>query len=569
MIRSKLLVVILTLFVALLVLAACGGRGAGEEEAPAESMVSGGSTVNEETSTDEAAVTEERAAAEVAAAAATSMSAPAGNEVKPPQTAEPCQEGSCPFAGQTVSVLVPAGGVDGPISGPLHEIRDEFEAATGASLEIVEVPFAEHFPRLMTDLATGSGRYDASIGAAWWLGDLVEGEFILSYDEWYGDDRFPEWDVEDVDVGPRGLLSYDEQKYMVANDIDGQIMYYRRDLFGDANHQTAFEEAYGYPLEVPHTWNQFRDIAEYFDGQDLNGDGEPDDGLAMHVKAGSQALFQFMSLSAPYVIGPENPTIYWFDPEDMTPLLDSPGHVRALETLVGLTEFGPEAMMGWSFEESWDHFLQGRAALTFTWGDLGGLAQAEDSQIKGIMGAAPVPGTDEYYNVAAGEWVETDQPNVVGNTAGGLWSGVISRFSDAPEATYFLLALMSTKEKSLVYAARGWDGVDIGRFSHYLPPTGTADIDDYLAAGWDEQDIFDYTQAYADNFGASNQFPYLRIPGTNEYWTALDRHLSSAMTGQSTPEDALANIVVDFDTITDRLGREAQLQSYRNSLELD
>ena len=487
-------------------------------------------------------------------------------ELVPPVVATPCAPGECLFEGQTVTVIVNTAGPKGPISGPFYEVRDEFEKATGATLEIVEVPFAEHFPKLMTDLTTGTGQYDTSIAGAWWLGDLVEGDFIVPYDEWYGDPRFPQWDIEDVLPGPRALLMYGGKKYMVANDHDGQVMYYRRDLLEDPEHQAAFKAEYGYDLDVPQTWDQFRDVAEYFNGKDLNGDGTPDSGLTLHLKVGGQGMFHFMSFSAPFVIGPDNPNLYWFDPETMEPLLDSPGHVKAMETLVDLIQFGPEAMLGWSLGESWDHFLRGEAALTFTWGDLGALAQQEGSQVKGKTGAAPIPGTTEYYNINTGEWVKTDGPNMVGNTTGGSWAGVISKFSDAPEATYYLLALMATKEKSLIYAARGWDGVDPGRYSHFLPPDGTADINDYLAAGWDEADIRDYTKAYYENFNAPLQLPYLRIPGTFEYWTALDIHLSEAATGQLTPEEALKATVEDFNAITDRLGREAQLKSYRTSL---
>jgi len=292
---------------------------------------------------------------------------------------------------------------------------------------------------------------------------------------------------------------------------------------------------YGYDLKVPDTWQEFRDAAEYFDGKDLNGDGTPDDGLTMHLKVGGQGMFHFMSFAAPFVIGPDNQNLFWFDPETMKPLMDSPGHQKAMETLVDLIQFGPEAMMGWSLGEAWDHFLRGEAALTFTWGDLGALAQQEGSAVKGKTGSAPMPGTTEYYDINSGEWKTVDGVNKVGNTTGGSWSGVISKFSDAPECTYYLLALMATKEKSIVYAYRGWDGVDPGRISHYLPPNGTNSIDGYVAAGWDALDAEQYTNAYFGNFGAEQQFPYLRIPGTFEYWTALDIHLSEAATGQKTP----------------------------------
>ncbi len=186
--------------------------------------------------------------------------------------------------------------------------------------------------------------------------------------------------------------------------------------------------------------------------------------------------------------------------------------------------------------------------------------------VTGKTGSAPMPGTSEYFNIAANEWVKTDAPNLVGNTTGGSWSGVISKFSDAPECTYFLLALMSTKEKSSVYAARGWDGVDPGRFSHYLPPDGTADINTYLAAGWDEQDIKDYTKAYFENFQRPAAVP---VSAHSRHFRVLDGVGHSPIgscTGQMTAEEALQATVADFNSITDRLGREAQMKAYKASL---
>lgn len=485
----------------------------------------------------------------------------AGNVI-PPVVATPCVPEKCLFTGQTVTVIVS----QSPVSGPLYEVKPEFEAATGARLEIIEKPLDEHFAYLISDLTTGAGKYDASIAGAWWLGDLVSQDFILPYDDFYTDARFPRWDIADVQPGPRALLEYDGRKYMVAYDHDGQVMYYRRDLLVNREHRARFAARYGYPLAVPQTWSQFRDVAEYFDRQDLNGDGLADDGLTMHLKVGGQGMFHFLSFSAPFVIGPHNPRLYWFNPQTMTPLLDSPGHVKALETMVDLVQFGPKEMLHWDLGQSWDYFLRGQAALTFTFGDLGALAQQEGSAVKGKIGTAHLPGTDQYYNIQTGQWEKTDKTNWVGNATGGSWAGVISKFSDAPEATYYLLALLATKEKSLTYAARGWDGVDPGRFSHYLPPVGTANLNDYLAAGWEAEDVELYTRAYYDNFNNPLQIPYLRIPGTFSYLTALDIHLFEAAQGQLTPQEALKETSLDFEELTNRLGRENQLQVYRASL---
>ena len=486
-------------------------------------------------------------------------------ELIPPRVALPCVPARCPFAGQRVTVLV----TDSmPIGAPVIELKAEYEAATGATLEIVRRSIGELFTTLTADLTSGTGKYDACIAGAWWLGELVEGNYLLSYEPYYKDPRFPAWDIGQVLPGPRSLLEYSGRKYMVPNDHDGQVMYYRRDLLADPQHRAAFQKAYGRPLGVPATWDEFRDVAEYFNGKDLNGDGQPDHGVVLPLLPGAQAMFHYMSLSAPFVIGPANPHLYWFDPQTMKPLIDSPGHVRALSVLVDLVKFGPKEMLRWDLGKGWDHFLAGRAALALTWGDLGALAQQEGSRVRGKVGSAQLPGVREYYAIGQHKWVRTSQPHRVGNTTGGSWAGVISRASKAPEATYFLLALMASQPKSEVYAARGSDGIDPGRRFHFLPPNGTGKIENYVRAGWDTDDARDFLQAYYDTYTNPHQLPYLRIPGAYSYWLAVDLHLTEAASGQLSPEAALKAAAVDFEEITIRLGRERQRRAYRASLGL-
>ncbi|HEX6706189.1 MAG TPA: extracellular solute-binding protein [Albitalea sp.] len=484
------------------------------------------------------------------------------SESTAPRVLPPCAPGKCPFPNQKVTVIA----TKSAISLAVVEVKDEFEAATGAQLEIVRLPGIEHFPTIISDMTNRVGKYDASIAGGWWLGDMVAGGHLLSYDRFYDDPRFPKWNIDDVLPGPRSLLSYGGKKYMVAYDHDGQVMYYRRDLLNDPRHQAAFRQKYGYALAVPQTWAQLRDAIEFFNGQDLNGDDVPDHGIVLALKPGSQGMFNYMSLSASFLIGPTNPKLYWFDPHTMQPLIESPGHLRALEVFVDLVKFGPREMLGWDHGRGWDHFLSGRAAFALTWGDLGALAQQAGSRVKGRTGAAPMPGTSEYYDIGQAKWIRTDAINRVGNTTGASWAGVISRYSKAPEATYFLLALLANKEKSLVYAARGSDGVDPGRKFHFLPPEGTGTLAPYLDAGWDEADVREYLSAFQRTFSDKQQFPYLRIPGTYSYWLALDLHLVEAASGQLSPAAALKATAVDFEEITIRLGRERQREAYRTSL---
>ena len=68
-------------------------------------------------------------------------------DIVPPRVAPPCKPGSCLFAGQSVTVIVS----DSVISSSILEGKKEFEAATGARLDINRVPFSENFEDFFSD----------------------------------------------------------------------------------------------------------------------------------------------------------------------------------------------------------------------------------------------------------------------------------------------------------------------------------------------------------------------------------------------------------------------------------
>lgn len=481
--------------------------------------------------------------------------------------------GKQPFKGKSIAVTVNAGGPRGGISGPLFTLRPAWEELTGATLEIVEIPIGEHYTKVMTDLRLGIGQYDGFMVGAFWYGDLIAGDFIVPIDDYMKDPRFPKWDADALPPSLRTLHTWGDKWYGTLNDSDGQVFYYRRDILTDPQWQAAFKEEYGYDLPVPpKTWDQVLDIARFFNGKDWNNDGEPDSGMVLHLKVGEQGFYHFMSLSASFVMLPGEKLdryhdIYWFDPETMEPLINSPGHVRALEFLLELHKTGPAAQIGWSLGEAWDYFLRGKSVMVFSWGDVGALVQDETrSAIKGKLGASILPGVMEVFDREKGEWVTLDEPNIVGNTTGGSWHGVISALSPNPEVVYSLYAFMATEPVSIWNVNRGWTGVDPGVRFHFLEPFGTAKLEDYLAQGWDESDLRQYLDAYRDTFFAERSLNYLRIPGAFEYWMSLDQNLSAAMAGTLTPQQALDRTAQEWTEIVNRLGRDEQLRLYQEAI---
>ena len=82
------------------------------------------------------------------------------NEAKTAQAAFDAADKGKPdpaWAGKEFTIGVYSAGQRGAISGPLYFWRPKFEELTGATYDIVEIPFAELREKIFTDFQTGAG----------------------------------------------------------------------------------------------------------------------------------------------------------------------------------------------------------------------------------------------------------------------------------------------------------------------------------------------------------------------------------------------------------------------------
>ena len=73
------------------------------------------------------------------------------------------------------------------------------------------------------------------------------------------------------------LYTWQGKLYGVLFDADAQILYYRKDVLGNADYQEKFKSKLGYDLpNPPKTMKEMHDVASFFTGWDWNGDGKDD-----------------------------------------------------------------------------------------------------------------------------------------------------------------------------------------------------------------------------------------------------------------------------------------------------
>ena len=170
------------------------------------------------------------------------------------------------------------------------------------------IPSIRKFLRILQ----GQVDYDSYQTAAWFYGDFFTSDqpAIVEIAPFLKDPKYPYWNAEQFLPSMRRLYTWQDKLYGVLLDADAQILYYRKDVLGNANYQEKFKGELGYDLpNPPKTMQEMHDVASFFTGWDWNGDGKDNWGISLHAKTNEQGFFHFLTLAAPYVISPSNKSV--------------------------------------------------------------------------------------------------------------------------------------------------------------------------------------------------------------------------------------------------------------------
>ncbi|MDU6494191.1 ABC transporter substrate-binding protein, partial [Bradyrhizobium sp.] len=280
------------------------------------------------------------------------------------------------YSGVTLTVATQTGPY---IASALKLGADEWTKKTCGKVNVVEFPWSELYPKIVTSLTSSDATFDLVSFAPAWLPDFVPYLSEMPKDMQSGKD----WD--DIEPAYRERLMVWEGKiYSQSMDGDVHTYTYRTDLFSDPKEKDAFKAKYGYDLAPPKTWKQYLDIAEFFQ--------RPDKGLwgtAEAFRRGGQQFWFFFSHAAAYTNNPNYPGAMFFDPETMDAQINNPGWVKGLEEYIRASKLGPPNALNFSFGEVNAAVAGGQVAESIGWGDTGVIAaDPKQSKISGKVGSA-------------------------------------------------------------------------------------------------------------------------------------------------------------------------------------
>ncbi|CAN5731567.1 extracellular solute-binding protein [soil metagenome] len=393
------------------------------------------------------------------------------------------------FAGQTLNFLIiQPHAVTGDI------LKADFEAATGATVNVTVVPYDQVQQQATLDVESGANQLDVidywypTVGALAIQGILEDlTDRIDSAADINPDDFIPSiYDVYTLADGRRWGLPYDG---------DTHVLFYNEEIFEQAGVTSA-----------PETWDAYLEAARTVTEAGLQTeDGRPIYGSAVQgfkapIILGSTYSNRLAGFGGRYLN------------DDGTPALDSEAAVLAAQALVDVSPYALPTPLETAFEQALPAFLSGQVALQEFWTDLGVYSQdPAQSQIV------------DKWNVVQMPYGGSNTEHVAPLNAGFCF-GVSSGSANKDLAWEFVKWATSPYYNEKLLLTTG-SGIDPTRLS-------TLNSEAYIA--------FAPKVQVAASASLSGAFAWPTIPESPELMVKLSDELALVLQGGKSPEEALA-----------------------------
>jgi multiple sugar transport system substrate-binding protein len=399
----------------------------------------------------------------------------------------------------------------------LIELSKDFEAKSGHTMKFEFVPWPNFADRMLNELNSGGQLCDLMIGDSQWIGLGAEAGHYIKLNDFFAAN-----DISMDDFIPATVTGYSEWPKGTPNywalpafgDVVGWT--YRRDWFERPELQAEFKEKYGRDLGVPATLAELKDIAEFFQGREI--DGKIVYGAAIYTERGSEGITMGVT-NVLYNYGfqygnPENPY-------ELEGFVNSPGAVEGLEFYKALYDCcTPPGSSNWYMSENIDAYKSGQVAM-----------QMNFAFIWPGVNADPNVGGDKsgYFPNPAGPAGHFAQ-------LGGQGISVVS-YSDSQDAALEYIKWFAQPE----IQAKWWELGGYSALKSVVEDPGFASSQPYAQTFLD-------SMAIVKDFWAEPSYASLLLP-------MQERIHNYVIAGEGTAQEALDGLVKDWTEVFEDEGK--------------
>lgn len=171
----------------------------------------------------------------------------------------------------------------------LVELSKDFTAKTQIAMKFEFVPWPNFADRMLNELNSKGKLCDLIIGDSQWIGGSAENKHYVKLNDFFAKegikiDDFMPATVAGYAEWPKGTPNY----WALPAMGDALGWTYRKDWFSRPALQAEFKAKHGRDLAAPKTQTELKQIAEFFQGRDI--DGKKVYGAAIFTERGSEGI---------------------------------------------------------------------------------------------------------------------------------------------------------------------------------------------------------------------------------------------------------------------------------------
>ncbi|MFC7397383.1 ABC transporter substrate-binding protein [Chelatococcus sp. GCM10030263] len=423
------------------------------------------------------------------------------------------QDGNSPYKGKTVRFLTSSNASQDAFAAKLQEIGKSW----GMTVDVRRLTTDELQKKVVLDYVGGADTWDLIYAGGvqrvfeWFDRGILEDLAPLIAQ--HGDKKLLNWDG--ITVAGRHAVTLGDKMMGVTVATSDQALAYRKDLFENPEEQAAFKAKYGYDLKPPETYEQYRDVAEFFTrkkGEMLAGKVLDNDfyGLVNSNKKGTYLWHdyenQLMAFGAEVC-----------KPDTLQAGLMSPASIEAAEYYKSLIPFWPPGHNNMTSGETTSLFADGRVAMTIEYFDrvVYTIGKGEGAVKASQLGYTFPP-------------TKKDNPRGLNHPyrAGPAVISIFSR-SKNKEAAYKLLEAAASLDAQ----------IDMARKTPGFMPARTAAFEQLKGEMPVLQYLIDVGNGGADALSDADEMPYPCILRSSEIGDSVSDAISAVLVGGDVKEE--------------------------------
>ena len=404
-----------------------------------------------------------------------------------------------------------------PATRAQEELKQEFEQQTGIKVEYTFLPWEGAMNKVKLTAATRDSTYDIVAYDALMASIFLPMEGFEPLDPYIEDSSLPDIDVDGFVPDVIDYYGFwNNQVVGVPFYYADRIAVYRKDWFEDPVEKANFMDTYGYDLQYPRTWDQFRDVCEFFT-RDTDGDGKPD---RWGTTKGYMRMIIWDEWADLYESFAPIEDDKWHVNDEMEPIFENEKAFRAVDYLVDITKSGfvkPGYMeMEWGDKPT--AFTAGDVATVLIWDDA---LQDVEVAMRGKLHYAPLPKYEEQH------------------TRLSAWMFAINKYSGQKEEAYRYLCWVTdpTVEKRMI----------MGETEYRAIPARTDNYYDLEVVN-----EFPFLLAVAQSFAGGVSWP--QFPEFEEMYSVVSIELQNAVLDKKSSQQALSDAARELRKIFERAG---------------